>query len=26
MAVTIRLVAPGDRARWELLWQGYLTF
>jgi len=26
MAVTIRLVAPGDRARWELLWQGYLMF
>jgi len=23
MAVTIRLVAPGDRARWELLWQGF---
>jgi GNAT superfamily N-acetyltransferase len=24
--ITIRSVKPGDRAAWEPLWQGYLTF
>ena len=24
--ITIRPVKPGDRAAWEPLWQGYLTF
>lgn len=26
MSVTIRPLVPADRARWEPLWQGYLTF
>lgn len=26
MALTTRLLAPSDRAQWEPLWQGYLTF
>jgi len=24
--ITVRRFAPGDRARWETLWQGYNTF
>ena len=26
MSITIRLLAPADRAQWEPLWQGYQTF
>ena len=26
MAITIRPLTPADRASWEPLWQGYLTF
>lgn len=26
MAPTVRTIAPGDRAGWEPLWVGYLTF
>ena len=26
MGISIRRLAAGDRARWDTLWQGYLTF
>ena len=26
MSITVRPLEPGDRDRWEPLWQGYLTF